>query len=43
MVTIGIVAFEILCYKVLVKLLPVLPRLHGRDHAAPPPPLPPSN
>ena len=35
MVTIGIIAFEILCYKVLVKLLPVLPRLHGRDHAAP--------
>ncbi len=34
MITIGIIAFEILCYKVLVKILPVLPRLHGRDHQA---------
>jgi Ni/Fe-hydrogenase subunit HybB-like protein len=35
MITVGIVAFEILGYQVLVKLLPVLPRLHTREqHAA---------
>jgi len=32
MITIGIVAFEILGYKVLVKILPVLPKLHARGH-----------
>ena len=31
MITIGIVAFEILGYQVLVKLFPVLPRLHGHE------------
>ena len=31
MITVGIVAFEILGYQVLVKILPVLPRLHTRD------------
>lgn len=31
MVTVGIVAFEILGYQVLVKLFPVLPRLHGHE------------
>lgn len=31
MITVGIVAFEILAYKVLVKLFPVLPRLHGHE------------
>jgi len=41
LITIGIIAFEILCYKVLVKLLPVLPRLHGRDHAPAAPVVPP--
>jgi Ni/Fe-hydrogenase subunit HybB-like protein len=30
MITVGIVAFEILGYQVLVKVLPVLPRLHTR-------------
>ncbi len=30
MITLGIVAFEILGYQVLVKILPVLPRLHTR-------------
>ncbi len=30
MITVGIVAFEILGYQVLVKILPVLPRLHTR-------------
>ncbi|BCS52219.1 Ni/Fe-hydrogenase cytochrome b subunit [Geobacter sp. SVR] len=35
MITVGIVAFEILGYQVLVKILPVLPRLHTREqHAA---------
>jgi Ni/Fe-hydrogenase subunit HybB-like protein len=35
MITIGIVAFEILGYQVLVKLLPVLPKLHTREqHSA---------
>jgi Ni/Fe-hydrogenase subunit HybB-like protein len=35
MITVGIVAFEILGYQVLVKVLPVLPRLHTREqHAA---------
>jgi Ni/Fe-hydrogenase subunit HybB-like protein len=44
MITIGIVAFEILCYKVLVKIFPVLPRLHGRAHVPPPAaPLPQAN
>lgn len=31
LITVGIVAFEILGYQVLVKLLPVLPRLHTRE------------
>ena len=31
MVTVGIVAFEILGYQVLVKILPVLPKLHTRE------------
>lgn len=31
MITVGIVAFEILGYQVLVKILPVLPRLHSRE------------
>lgn len=31
MITVGIVAFEILGYQVLVKLFPVLPRLHGHE------------
>lgn len=31
LITVGIVAFEILGYQVLVKILPVLPRLHTRD------------
>lgn len=30
MITVGIVAFEILAYQVLVKILPVLPKLHTR-------------
>jgi len=35
MITVGIVAFEILGYQVLVKILPVLPKLHTREqHAA---------
>lgn len=35
LITVGIVAFEILGYQVLVKLFPVLPRLHGHEeHAA---------
>lgn len=33
MITVGIVAFEILGYQVLVKLFPVLPRLHGHEVA----------
>jgi len=31
MVTVGVVAFEILAYQVLVKLLPILPRLQTRE------------
>jgi len=31
LITVGIVAFEILGYQVLVKILPVLPRLHTRQ------------
>jgi len=31
MITVGIVAFEILGYQVLVKILPVLPKLHTRQ------------
>ncbi|GAM09867.1 putative Ni/Fe-hydrogenase 2 b-type cytochrome subunit [Geobacter sp. OR-1] len=31
MITVGIVAFEILGYQVIVKILPVLPRLHTRQ------------
>ncbi len=31
LITVGIVAFEILGYQVLVKLFPVLPRLHGHE------------
>ncbi len=31
LITVGIVAFEILGYQVLVKILPVLPRLHTRE------------
>ncbi|HEY4745696.1 MAG TPA: Ni/Fe-hydrogenase cytochrome b subunit, partial [Desulfuromonadaceae bacterium] len=31
LITVGIVAFEILGYQVLVKVLPVLPRLHTRE------------
>ncbi len=38
LITVGIVAFEILGYQVLVKLVPVLPRMHG--HGAQPDPLP---
>jgi Ni/Fe-hydrogenase subunit HybB-like protein len=34
MITVGIVAFEILGYQVLVKLLPVLPKLHTREQLA---------
>ena len=34
MITVGIVAFEILGYQVLVKLFPVLPRLHGHEEPA---------
>ena len=30
-ITVGIVAFEILGYQVLVKILPVLPKLHTRQ------------
>jgi Ni/Fe-hydrogenase subunit HybB-like protein len=30
MITVGIVAFEILGYQVIVKILPVLPKLHTR-------------
>jgi Ni/Fe-hydrogenase subunit HybB-like protein len=33
LITVGIVAFEILGYQVLVKILPVLPRLHTREQA----------
>lgn len=36
MITVGIVAFEILGYQVLVKLFPVLPRLHGHEEASAP-------
>ncbi|MGB9082871.1 MAG: hypothetical protein WCD00_16365 [Desulfuromonadaceae bacterium] len=31
MITVGIVAFEILGYQVIVKILPVLPKLHTRQ------------
>ena len=31
LITVGIVAFEILGYQVLVKILPVLPKLHTRQ------------
>jgi len=31
MITVGIVAFEILGYQVIVKILPVLPKLHTRE------------
>ena len=31
LITVGIVAFEILGYQVLVKILPVLPKLHSRE------------
>ena len=34
LITVGIVAFEILGYQVLVKILPVLPRLHTRKQVA---------
>ena len=34
MITVGIVAFEILGYQVLVKLFPVLPRMHGHEEHA---------
>jgi Ni/Fe-hydrogenase subunit HybB-like protein len=35
MITVGIVAFEILGYQVLVKILPVLPNLHTRQQLIP--------
>lgn len=41
MITVGIVAFEILGYQVLVKLFPVLPRLHGHEASPSPVALPP--
>ena len=34
LITVGIVSFEILGYQVLVKILPVLPRLHTREEHA---------
>src|SRR5512133_741579 len=34
LITVGIVAFEILGYQVIVKILPVLPRLHTRQQIA---------
>lgn len=32
MITVGIVAFELLAYQVIVKLVPVLPRIHQHGH-----------
>jgi Ni/Fe-hydrogenase subunit HybB-like protein len=39
MISVGIVAIELLGYQVLVKLVPVLPRMHGHRHPRPRQPL----
>jgi Ni/Fe-hydrogenase subunit HybB-like protein len=35
MITVSIVAFELLAYQVLVKLVPVLPKIHLHGHGKP--------